>query len=218
VTAEQPGALQVSDETGATEPLSSVRAIRSFVRGRRRRSWLDLYAIGFAIVIGLIYLSDLLTAPLSRLGGAAGRSAAQAAGQAASQAASQAVAGAALVTGIAAGLLAQAFGPIALSPADSSWLLLSPLDRRALLRRPAAAVAGLGALADAAGGVLALAMAGPSPRSLCCPPSCSAATSLSPATCPRKAWSLSRRNRHPSQLQFGQLQFGQLQFEYERSE
>ena len=218
--ATEADALQVSEETGTTGTPPSVRAIRSFVRGRRRRSWLDLYAIGFAIVIGLIYLSDLLTAPLSRLGGAAGRSAAQAAGQAASQAASQAVAGAALVIGIAAGLLmlAQAFGPLALSPADSDWLLLSPLDRRSLLRRPAATVAGLGALADAAGGVLALAMAGPSPRSLCCPPSCSAATSLSPATCPRKAWSLSRRNRHPSQLQFGQLQFGQLQFEYERSE
>jgi hypothetical protein len=167
VTAEQAGALQVSDETGAAETRSSVRAIRSFVRGRRRRSWVDLYATGFAIVIGLIYLSDLLTAPLSRLSGAAGRSAAQAAGQAASQSASQsasqAVAGAALVIGIAAGLLmlTQAFGPIALSPADSSWLLLSPLDRRALLRRPAAAVAGLCALAGAAGGVLALAMAGP---------------------------------------------------------
>ena len=153
----------MSDETEATESLASVRAIRSFVRGRRRRSWLDLYAIGFGIVIGLIYLSDLLTAPFSRLGGAAGRAAAQAAGQAASQAASQAVAGAALVIGIAAGLLmlAQAFGPLALSPADSDWLLLSPLDRRALLRRPAATVAGLGALAGAAGGVLALAMAGP---------------------------------------------------------
>jgi hypothetical protein len=163
VTAEQAHAVPVSGDTGATETLTSVRAIRSFVRGRRRRSWVDLYAIGFGIVIGLIYVSDLLTAPLSRLGGAAGRATAQASGPAASQAASQAVAGAALVIGIAAGLLmlAQAFGPIALSPTDSFWLLLSPLDRRALLRRPAATVAGLGALAGAAGGVLALAMAGP---------------------------------------------------------
>ena len=163
MTAEQTDLLRVSDETGAAETLSSVRAIRSFVRGRRRRSWVDLYAIGFGIVIGLIYLSDLLTAPFSRLGGAAGRAAAQAAGEAASQAASQAVAGAALVIGIAAGLLmlAQAFGPLALSPADSDWLLLSPLDRRSLLRRPAATVAGLGALAGVLGGVLALAMAGP---------------------------------------------------------
>ncbi len=163
VAAEQADTLLVAGETEATETLTSVRAIRSFVRGRRRRSWVDLYAVGFAIVIGLIYLSDLLTAPLSRLGGAAGRATAQAAGQAASQAASQAVAGSALVIGIAAGLLmlAQAFGPIALSPTDSFWLLLSPLDRRALLRRPAATVAGLGALAGVTGGVLALAMAGP---------------------------------------------------------
>jgi hypothetical protein len=163
VTAERADALLVSEETETTGTLTSVRAIRSFVRGRRRRSWVDLYAIGFGIVIGLIYLSDVLTAPLSRLGGAAGRAAAQASGQAASQAASQAVAGAALVIAIAAGLLmlAQAFGPIALSPTDSFWLLLSPLDRRALLRRPAATVAGLGALAGVLGGVLALAMAGP---------------------------------------------------------
>jgi Family of unknown function (DUF6297) len=163
VTAEQADAVLVSDETEASETPASVRAIRSFVRGRRRRSWVDLYAIGFGIVIGLIYLSDLLTAPFSRLGGAASRATAQAAGEAASQAASQAVAGAALVIGIAAGLLmlAQALGPLALSPADSDWLLLSPLDRRALLRRPAATVAGLGALAGVLGGVLALAMAGP---------------------------------------------------------
>ena len=159
MTTEQAGALRVSDETGDAAARSSVRVIRSFVRGRRRRSWVDLYAVGFALVIGLIYLSDLLTAPFSRLGGAAGGAAARAT----VQAESQAVAGAALVIGIAAGLLmlAQAFGPIALSPADSSWLLLSPLDRRALLRRPAAVVAGLGALAGAAGGALALAMAGP---------------------------------------------------------
>jgi hypothetical protein len=147
--------LRLADETEAAETPSGVRAIRSFVRGRRRRSWLDLYAIGFAIVIGCIYASDLLTAPFSRLSGAAA--------SAAGQSASQAVAGAALVVVIATGLLmlAQAFGPIALSPADSSWLLLSPLSRRALLRRPAATVAGLGALAGLAAGVLALAMAGP---------------------------------------------------------
>ena len=90
-------ALQDAGETGADETAAgttvSVRAIRSFVRGRRRRSWLDLYAIGFAIVIGCIYASDLLTVPLSRLNGTATR----AAGQAATLAASQAVAGAALV-------------------------------------------------------------------------------------------------------------------------
>ena len=46
--------LQPADEAGATGTPSTVRAIRSFVRGRRRRSWLDLYAIGFAIVIGCV--------------------------------------------------------------------------------------------------------------------------------------------------------------------
>jgi hypothetical protein len=48
------GAVQLADQTAASETASSVRAIRSFVRGRRRRSWLDLYAIGFAIVIGCL--------------------------------------------------------------------------------------------------------------------------------------------------------------------
>jgi hypothetical protein len=38
-------------------------------------------------------------------------------------------------------VLAQALGPLTLSPAVASWLLLSPLSRRALLRRPLLAVA-----------------------------------------------------------------------------
>jgi hypothetical protein len=159
VTADQAGALQAAADTAPVDTAPSVRAIRSFVRGRRRRAWEDVYAVGFAIVVALIYLSDLLSDPLSRLGPASGR----AAGQAAGQAASQAVAGAALVIGVAAGLLmlVQAFGPLALSPADSSWLLLSPLDRRSLLRRPTATVAAVAALTGLLGGVLALTMAGP---------------------------------------------------------
>lgn len=147
--------LTTAIEAGGTATPASARAIRSFVRGRRRRPWFDLYAIGFGVVMAAIYLSDLLSAPLSRLGAAAAHPA--------RQASSQAVAGAALVIGSAAGLLmlVQAFGPIVLSPADSSWLLFSPLRRRPLLRRPAAAVTALSALAGAVGGVLALAMAGP---------------------------------------------------------
>ncbi|MGH3167463.1 MAG: hypothetical protein ACRDN0_16430, partial [Trebonia sp.] len=115
--------ITVSEAEGRETPVS-VSAIRTFVRGRRRRPWFDIYAIGFGIVMAGIYLSDLLTAPLSRLGAAA----AQSAGHPAGQASSQAVAGAALVIASAAGLLmlVQAFGPIALSPADSSWLLFSP--------------------------------------------------------------------------------------------
>jgi Family of unknown function (DUF6297) len=134
----------------------SVAAIRSFIGQRRRRSWLDWYFAGFVLVIVTIYLSDLLASPLSRLSGPGGRVATQAA-------ASQALAGAGLVVGAAAGLLllALALGPLALSPADASWLLLSPLDRRAVLRRSAATAGLFAALAGALLGVLALAMAGP---------------------------------------------------------
>lgn len=134
----------------------SVAAIRSFIGKRRRRGWLDWYFAGFVLVIVALYLSDLLASPLSRLTGPPGHVATQAA-------ASQAVAGAGLVIAAAAGLLllAQALGPLALSPADVSWLLLSPLDRRAVLRRSAVTAGLLATLAGALLGVLALAMAGP---------------------------------------------------------
>ena len=140
--------------TAAASP-ASVAVLRSFVRGRRRRPWFDWYFIGFAVVLAVILLSDLLAQPFSRLTGSGG------------SAPGQALAGAALVTGAAAGLflLAQAFGPLALSPADASWLLLSPLERRDVLRRPAAMTAAVSALAGGVLGVLALAMAGPYLRS-----------------------------------------------------
>ena len=139
----------------------SVRAVRAFIGKRSHRGFLEWYGIGFALVIAAIYLSDVLEKPLSRLSGAG--SVGSAAGQAGAQAATQAVTGAGLVIGAAAGLLllAQALGPLALSPADASWLLLSPLDRRAVLRRSAAAAAAVPAAAGALLGVLALAMAGP---------------------------------------------------------
>ena len=126
-------------------------AIRSFIRKRRRRPWYDWYSKGFAVVLAVILLWDLLAQPFGRLGGVGGAAPAQA------------VAGAALVIGAAAGLLvlAQALGPLALSPADAAWLLLTPLDRRDVLRRPAAATAGIAVVAGGVLGVLALAMAGP---------------------------------------------------------
>jgi len=128
-----------------------VAAIRSFIRGRRRRPWYDWYSAGFAVVLVVILLSDLLAQPLDRLAGPGG------------SAPAQAVAGAAVVIGAAAGLLllAQAFGPLALSPADACWLLLTPLGRRDVLRRPAVTAAAIAAVAGAVLGVLALAMAGP---------------------------------------------------------
>jgi len=135
----------------------SVAAVRSFVGKRRRRSWTDVYSACFALLIAGIYLSDILVSPLHRLSGHGGQATATHAS------ALQAVTGAGLVVGAGAGLLlaAQALGPLVLSPADSSWLLLTPLSRRGLLRRPARTVSIGAALAGALLGVLALAMAGP---------------------------------------------------------
>ena len=131
-----------------------VAAIRSFIRRRRRRPWYDWYSTGFAVVLAVILLWDLLAQPFGRLGGAGGVGGTEP---------TQAVAGAALVIGAAAGLLvlAQALGPLALSPADAAWLLLTPLDRRDVLRRPAAVTAAIAVAAGGVLGVLALAMAGP---------------------------------------------------------
>jgi hypothetical protein len=147
MTAGVPVAAGVGEET-------RVSAVRAFVgsRQRRRRAWFDWYAMGFAVVLFVILGSDVLAEPFSRLTAAPGASPP-----------TQAVAGAALVVGAAAGLLvlAQTFGPLAPSPADASWLLLSPLNRRAVLRRPLTATAVLAALAGGILGGLALAMAGP---------------------------------------------------------
>ncbi|HET9081060.1 MAG TPA: DUF6297 family protein [Trebonia sp.] len=140
----------------AEAPVSAA-AVRAFIAKRRRRSWVDLYAVGFALLIVAIYSADFLATPLSRLSRSAGQAAATQA------AATQAVAGAGLVVGVGVGLLllAQALGPLALSPADASWLLLTPLSRRAILRRSALTVALLATLAGGLLGVLGLAMAGP---------------------------------------------------------
>jgi Family of unknown function (DUF6297) len=132
--------------------MTNVAGARAFIRSRRRRRWFDWYSVAFTVVLLVILLSDVLADPFRRLTGPPGGSAP-----------GQAVAGAALVIGAAAGLVAlmQALGPLALSPADASWLLLTPLDRRGVLRRPATTTAAVAALAGAVLGALALAMAGP---------------------------------------------------------
>jgi Family of unknown function (DUF6297) len=131
----------------------SARAARAFIGKRRRRHWYDWYFIGFCVALAGVMLGDFLDAPFSRLTAHAGVGSTPA----------QAQAGAALVLGAAAGFIVavQALGPLALSPADASWLLLTPLDRREVLRRPAAALAGIAMLAGGLLGALALAMAGP---------------------------------------------------------
>ncbi|HEY1625100.1 MAG TPA: DUF6297 family protein [Streptosporangiaceae bacterium] len=135
---------------GATRP-ASVPAIRSFIRGQRHRRWYDWYAMAFMVALVAFVLSDFLAAPFNRLLTSG------------STPPPQAQAGAALVIAAGAGLvmLAQLLGPLALSPADASWLLLSPLDRRAVLRRPARTVIVLCVVTGALLGVLALTMAGP---------------------------------------------------------
>jgi hypothetical protein len=144
--------VTIADDTGV-----SVAAVRRFLGRHRRRSWVDWYVAGFALLIVAIYASDFLATPLSRLTKPASHAALTQA------AATQAVAGAGLVIGVGLGLLllAQALGPLALSSADASWLLLTPLPRRAILRRAALTVAVLATMAGALLGVLGLAMAGP---------------------------------------------------------
>lgn len=163
--------------------MTEVRAVRAFLGRRRRRSWLDWYAAAFGAVIGLIYLANFLAGPMSRLSGAAARPGALAA----RAAAAQAIAGTGLVIGVAAGLLllTQALGPMTLSPADSSWLLLAPLNRRGVLRRSALTVALLGAVAGGLLGALALAMAGPylRPGSVALPSSWLASSATAGALC-----------------------------------
>jgi Family of unknown function (DUF6297) len=141
----------------ADHPPARVATVRAFIGRHRRRTWLDWYVTGFALLIACIYLADFLASPLSRLDGQASQAAAN------HTAALQAVTGAGLVIGAGAGLLllAQALGPLVLSPADSSWLLLTPLSRRGILRRPTLSAAVGATLAGALLGVLALAMAGP---------------------------------------------------------
>jgi hypothetical protein len=135
---------------------ASVSAVRSFIGRHSRRNWVDWYVAGFTLLIVAIYGSDFLARPLSRLTTSSHAAATHAA-------ATQAVAGAGLVVSVGVGLLllAQALGPLALSPADASWLLLTPLRRRAILRRSALTVAVLATVAGALLGVLGLAMAGP---------------------------------------------------------
>lgn len=143
--------------TRTSEGPAGVAAVRSYLGRRRRRSWVDVYAVGFSLLLVAIYGANFLASPLSRLSKSAGQAAAT------SAAATQAVAGAGLVISVGVGLLllAQALGPLALSPADASWLLFTPLNRRAILRRSVLMVALLATLAGGLLGVLGLAMAGP---------------------------------------------------------
>ncbi len=135
----------------------SVAAVRSFLGRHRRRSWVDLYVDRLRPGHRGDLRLRLPRHPAQQ---------AQQAGQPRRRHARGGDAGgrgAGLVIGVGMGLLllAQALGPLALSPADASWLLLTPLARRAVLWRAAVTGALLATAAGALLGVLGLAMAGP---------------------------------------------------------
>ena len=141
--------------SAATAPVS-VGTVRSFIRVRGRRNsprhWYDWYAIAFVIGLAAVFLDGPVRAPLSRL-----------TAPPAGLVPAQAGVGVALTVAAGAGLLALALalGPVAVAPADASWLLLTPLDRRRTLLRPLTAASVLAAVAGAVLGVLAFAMAAP---------------------------------------------------------
>jgi hypothetical protein len=143
--------------TTGTAPLAvraapRVAVVQKFTRGRRQGRWLDWYVTGFGVLIACIYLGNFLVQPLRRLSGGVR-----------DLPVGQGETGLALVVALAAGLLllAQSLGPLTLSPADASWLLMSPLNRRGVLLRSLGALSVLAVLAGALLGILALAMAGP---------------------------------------------------------
>jgi len=142
--------------TGTTARVASAvprtATVRKFTRRQRQGRWLDWYAAGFGVLLACIYLGNFLVQPLRRLSSGAR-----------DLPVGQGETGLALVVAAAAGLLllAQSLGPLTLSPADASWLLMSPLRRRGLLGRSLGVLHGVGAFAGALLGILALAMAGP---------------------------------------------------------
>ncbi|HEX4834011.1 MAG TPA: DUF6297 family protein [Trebonia sp.] len=131
---------------------ASVARVRALTRRGRSGRWLDWYAAAFGVLVAAIYLGNFLVGPLARLTSGTR-----------DLPAIQGMTGLALVIAAAAGLLllARSLGPLTLSPADASWLLMSPLSRRAILVRPWLALNAITAVAGALLGVLGLAMAGP---------------------------------------------------------
>ncbi|MBV1850824.1 DUF6297 family protein [Catellatospora tritici] len=123
--------------------MSSVGQVRALVRaGRRRPGWTDWYLLLAAVVIG----SLLVGGPLGEV---LGRSVPPLPPYRAAALLSLVAAGGAALVAVAL-----AVGPVALSPADAYWLVLSPLDRRAVLTRAVAVVGALAVVVGGLGGVL----------------------------------------------------------------
>ncbi|NUP83073.1 MAG: hypothetical protein HOV96_36630 [Nonomuraea sp.] len=128
----------------------SVRAVRAFIRARGRApaGLADRYVSVFGAIMLVAVLGQPLSSALSGLAGPleAGRMGA----------------GAALVSLACAGglAMARAVGPVMVSGADASWLLLSPLHRRHLLGRTGRSLAVVAVLVGLLVGVGMLAVLG----------------------------------------------------------
>lgn len=114
----------------------------------RSASWGDRYALGFGALVAALLLAPFGGEILKLFGHATDPA--------------RAGAGLALLGLLYAGflMLARASGPISMSAANASWLLLSPLPRRRVLRRPVLISAGVGVAAGLALGIGLLAALG----------------------------------------------------------
>ncbi|MEV0232364.1 DUF6297 family protein [Nonomuraea sp. NPDC050786] len=128
----------------------NVRSVRAYVRSRGRapRGLLDRYVSGFGLAMLLAVLGRPVSTVLTGLAGPVDPA--------------RMSAGAALVALALAGFLfaARTAGPVLLSPADASWLLLSPLNRRRLLARTGRVLIMVAVVAGAALGLGLLAVLG----------------------------------------------------------
>ncbi|MCC5577929.1 hypothetical protein IMZ11_20085 [Microtetraspora sp. AC03309] len=131
--------------------LAAARAIIRAPRARRTRTWQDRYTLVFAVVLLGAIAADPLSRAWNRLLAPVADADPTTMGT-----------GLALIVLAYAGLvaLARLVGPVALSPADATWLVLSPLDRRAVLRPAVVRLLVVSVVAGTVLGIAALAVLG----------------------------------------------------------
>lgn len=134
--------------SGATR----VREVRALVRtgGRRSLTWSDRYISLFGLALLVVLASPVVARAVAAVPGDADPA--------------RTGAGLALVALLLAGALslARSAGPLAVSAADASWLVLSPLPRRDVLGRSLLVLTAVGAALGAAVGLALLSAVGAS--------------------------------------------------------